>query len=145
MRINRLALIKACERAESEHRRRHQESQAKRDKQRHQEMDVWRTAWADQWAAAALNIRKVLRNGGAVTRDMLPINERFRDVAIFRGDAAQHPYEPLRELAALRTILETVQDDVVTIGALERLGLARNTIRTAAQYLEAATIQGADT
>lgn len=143
MRINRLALIKACERAEGENRRRYDAARWKREQEAAQQLDVWRAGHAEKWAAAALNIRKVLRNGGAVTREMLPTDERYRDVAVFRGDTAERPYEPLRELAALRTILETVQDDVVTIGGLERLGLSRHSIRTAAMYLEAAMVQEA--
>ena len=134
--------MRACERAEAEQRRRHEAARVKYDKNHEQEVSVWRGAYADAWAAAALNIRKVLRNGGTVTRDLLPIHPQYRDVAIFRSSNPVRPvYEPLRELAALRTILGTVQDDVVTMNALERLGLSRSTIRAAALYLEAASIQ----
>jgi hypothetical protein len=144
MRINRVALMRACEEAETRNHQAWSTRMAKIRERDDQALKEWRDAYEQEWQAAALKIRRVLRGGGAVTDGMLP-SSRYRNIAIFHPDRdLDRPYQPLKEIAALRTVLSSISDDVVTLSGLERLGLSRGTIREAVQHLAAATIEGTD-
>lgn len=140
MRLNRQALMDACDRAMFEHKRHHDEDEAKREAERQERLSEWRRVYAEAWADAALEIRKVLRRGGAVTREMLPIDD-YRHTATLHVGTSPREYQAPTELMALRRVLATVGDDVVSMNSLERLGISRTTIRAAAQQLAAKSVE----
>lgn len=140
MKLNRQALIDACDRAMSEDRRRHDEREAKTAQERVAKLDEWRRRYADSWMDAALEIRRVIRKGGALTREMLPRDD-WHNVATHTNGPGPREYQPPTELVALRRVLDTVTDDTVSMNSLERLGIGRTTIRAAAQQLAARSVE----
>lgn len=140
MRLNREALMAACDRAMFEDKKRHDEREAKNTQERESKLAAWRDAYAEAWMDAALEIRRVLRKGGSVTGDMLPRND-YRQTATHTSGPSARDYSPPTELLALRRVLATVADDTVSMSSLERLGISRTTIRAAAQQLAAKSVE----
>lgn len=142
MKFNRIALIIACNKALARDRDQFDTRQAKAAKREAREVAAWRDRYAAAWDKAALRIRRELKAGNPITMDMIPISG-YRNGAYFTPDPdVSRQYQEPKELVALRTVLETIADDTVTISALERLGIDRSTIKDAAQDLAPATISG---
>lgn len=142
MKFNRIALIIACNKALARDRDQFDTRQAKAAKREAREVAAWRDRYAAAWGKAALRICRELKAGNPITMDMIPISG-YRNGAYFTPDPdVSRQYQEPKALVALRTVLETIADDTVTISALERLGIDRSTIKDAAQDLAPATISG---
>lgn len=137
MRYVKQDLIKACDLALQRDRQRWTERRAAELESHSAQVKNWLARHSAEWAEAGLAIRRALREGAPVTREMLPMDRRHSsNVAIFAPQFNfEREYEPPRELAFLRRVLDVVADDEVTTSGLEKIGVSTKTMRDAAWYM----------
>lgn len=137
MRYDKQALIAACDQALERDLVSWRERRNKDLAEHAGAVRAWHVRYAEAWATAGLVVRKAIREGRPVTRDMLPMDRRqHSQVAVF---FPQHnldrEYTPPAELTFLRRVLDVVADDEVTTSGLEKLGVSVRTMRDAAWHM----------
>lgn len=140
MRYNRLTLIEACDRALQADREHWEIAHVERFEEHIERKDAWLRQNGEAWAAAGLAVRRAVREGRPVTRDLIPWNDRFGQPVVFSPDAnLNRKYQAPKELTFLRHILDVVLDDEVSTSGLEKIGVNTNTMRAAAWHMATGT------
>jgi hypothetical protein len=134
VKYNREALIEACDRALERDANSWLDRRAKNLQEHASQVANWNHRYAAQWAEVGLAVRRAVREGRPITRDMLPYDQRRHDsVAVFYPTFDfSKGYEEPRELAFLRRVLDVVTDEFVTTTGLAQLGVSTRTMRDAA-------------
>lgn len=141
MKFNRQALIKAVDNALAADRS-HWDERIARETQEYQErLTAWLQQHGQAWADAGLAVRRAIRAGRPVEVDMLP-QGRYRDVAIFRGDAPlDRVYQPPQQLLTLRALLDTIVDEEISSTGLEAVGITSRIMREAALHMTPGSVR----
>lgn len=139
MKYNRLALIDACDKALEKDAVTWMARRAKNLEEHAAQVNIWNKRYATEWAEAGLAVRRAVREGRPITRDMLPQDRRRHDsVAVFFPSFDfSKDYEPPTELLFLRRVLDVVTDEVVTTTGLSQVGVSTRTMRDAAWQMAA--------
>jgi hypothetical protein len=137
MKFTRTALLSATEDALATHRRNYDDEERRRAAIRDEHGQRWIEKYGESWSAAALRIRRLIKNGTPVTDADLP--ERGARTFNPPWEAwAQDAYRVPSELVALRDALRVITDDEVSPHNLREMGITSATLRSAVQHMAAA-------
>jgi len=137
VKYNRQALIEACDKALERDRVDWHKRRAEQLGQHSRAVAEWSRKYADEWAQAGLEIRRAIRKGEPVTKDMLPTSRRYHDnpAWFYPQFDPNREYRVPEELAFLRHVLDIVTDDVVTTSGLAQVGVSVRMMKDAAWYM----------
>lgn len=141
MKINRLALKAAVEKALADNEERH----VKQTIEWHAWLTQYRKQWLEKngpvWISVVANIEKAIRAGEPISESLLPsrYDACWRDPEVWAGRQRDTTtgvpgkptkvYRPDSELVALKEVLDMIVDDEVTATGLRSLGITPQTLR----------------
>lgn len=141
MKFNRQALISAVDNALAADRARWEARHHKEVEEYSSRVALWMQEHSQRWMDAGLAVRRAVRAGQPVTKDMLP-QGRYRDVALFVPDGhLDRAYQPPQELLTLRALLDTIVDEEISSTGLEAVGITSRIMREAALHMMPGTVR----
>jgi len=146
MRLNVKQLTAAAEQASERLREQHQQRLLRQRAEAEEKAADWVQAYADQWDAAALEIRKKVRKSWPILAQDLPQDRQYRApvggrIAVYEAPRldGEHWQEPAA-LSSLRAVLAVLADDTVTVAALRDLGVNAEMLRQVVSHLRAQSV-----
>lgn len=142
MRINRLAMIAAVDKAIGNESAAIESARARAEEQRQERVLEWVEKNRQPWLDAIKKIQGRLRKGEAVQEGDLPYDRtsRTNGMAVWR-DRYAGTQVPQRDttLPGLRSLLDAIVDDTVTTSSLRDLGVTPRTLQSIVPLLGAHT------
>lgn len=140
MKFNKLALIKAIDKAVEADSLVIQRARAEAELKLADHRAEWLRINTEPWKEAVKKINAALRKGEVITENHVPRN-RQGGPAFYRPTyAGAVPSSSVRELIGLRNVLAAVTDETISTTALRDLGVRAETMRKLVPLLGASTI-----